>query len=859
MTVVLMVAEKPSLAKSLADILSSHRAVSHKGNGGCTVHEYNGTFQGQPVHFRFTSVMGHVMTTDFPAAFNNWDAVKPIELFTAPVEKKESNPKSHMNRFLRDAGKGASYLVLWLDCDREGENICFEVMDAVVPVMNKSVRGKTVFRAKFSAITAKDVKHAMETLGEPNKNESLAVDARQELDLRIGCAFTRFQTRFFQGLYGDLDSSLISFGPCQTPTLGLCVERHDKIQHFQPETFWTLDVRLGRPQGGSDFKAEWGRVRVFDRTVGSLFLDVVSKAKGARVVSVVQKEKSKSRPGALNTVELMRIASSGLGMGPQYAMTIAERLYMQGYISYPRTETTAYPENFDLRGTLSELRGSRQFGQLVAPLLSGGMVSPKGGKDVGDHPPITPSRAASEGELTGDMWRIYDLVVRIFIASLSPDCKYLQTTATFDLGGEEFTCVGQKVISKGFTSVLHWIGPDEGAQSIPDLTKGDICTVASCKLAERRTSPPSYLTESDLISLMEKHGIGTDASIPVHINNICERNYVKVESDRRLVPTELGVVLVHGYYKIDQDLVLPTMRSALERQLDLIAAGKADFEEVLLHAVDIFQRKFAYFEQHVQEMDELFSVSFTPLSETGKALTRCGQCMRYMKLVQAKPVRLHCQTCNETYSMPQNGKVVEYKGLRCPLDNFEMVMWTTGARGQAYPLCPYCFNNPPFEGMAKHSGCNACTHPTCQHSLVANGVCPCVECGVGTLVLDPSSAPKWRMACNRCNVVIRLFENAHRVRTAKDESCEECGAKIMKVDFNKQKTPLENGETKHEGCVFCDEVLSGLVQLRHAVHTHPSLRRGRGRGGRGRGRGRRRGRGAKTAKGKMAYLDSYFV
>eukprot|EP00051_Salpingoeca_urceolata_P020698 m.313900 g.313900 ORF g.313900 m.313900 type:complete len:266 (+) comp19665_c0_seq5:319-1116(+) len=176
---------------------------------------------------------------------------------------------------------------------------------------------------------------------------------------------------------------------------------------------------------------------------------------------------------------------------------------------------------------------------------------------------------------------------------------------------------------------------------------------------------------------MEKHGIGTDASIPVHINNICERNYVKVESDRRLVPTELGVVLVHGYYKIDQDLVLPTMRSALERQLDLIAAGKADFEEVLLHAVDIFQRKFAYFEQHVQEMDELFSVSFTPLSETGKALTRCGQCMRYMKLVQAKPVRLHCQTCNETYSMPQNGKVVEYKGLRCPLDNFEMVMWTT--------------------------------------------------------------------------------------------------------------------------------------------------------------------------------------
>ncbi|KAM7090208.1 DNA topoisomerase 3-beta-1 isoform 2-T4 [Ciconia maguari] len=812
MRTVLMVAEKPSLAQSIAKILSRGNMSSRKGlNGACSVHEYAGSFIGQSAHFKMTSVCGHVMTLDFIGKYNSWDKVDPAELFSkAPTEKKEANPKLTMVKFLQVEGRGCDCIVLWLDCDKEGENICFEVLDAVLPVMNKPrSTERTIYRAKFSSITDTDICNAMNHLGEPNRNEALSVDARQELDLRIGCAFTRFQTKYFQGKYGNLDSSLISFGPCQTPTLGFCVERHDKIQSFKPETYWVLQAKVN-PEKESSLTLDWDRVRVFDREIAQMFLSITKMAKEAKVESVSKKEKVKQRPLALNTVEMLRVASAALGMGPQHAMQIAERLYTQGYISYPRTETTHYPENFDLKGCLRQQANNPYWAETVKALLSEGVNRPRKGHDAGDHPPITPMRTATEAELGGDGWRLYEYITRHFIATVSADCKYLQTTISFSIGPERFTCIGKVVTSPGFTAIMPWHSiPLE--ESLPHCEKGDLFPIGEIKLLEKQTSPPDYLTEAELITLMEKHGIGTDASIPVHINNICQRNYVTVESGRRLKPTNLGIVLVHGYYKIG--------------------------------------------------MDELMEVSFSPLAATGKPLSRCGKCHRFMKYIQAKPSRLHCSHCDDTYSLPQNGTIKLYKELRCPLDDFELVLWSSGSRGKSYPLCPYCYNHPPFRDMKKGMGCNECTHPTCQHSLSMLGIGQCVECENGVLVLDSTSGPKWKMACNKCNVIVHFFENAHKVRVS-PETCDLCDAALVDVDFNKAKSPLPGDETQHSGCIFCDPVFQDLVELKHAAMRHPMHRGGQGkRQGRGRGKGRRPGGrlNSKKPKDKMAALAAYFV
>ena len=160
---------------------------------------------------------------------------------------------------------------------------------------------------------------------------------------------------YLQGKYGDLDSSLISYGPCQVPTLAFCVNRHDEIEVFKPTPYWTLAAVVA-PYGDNFSRqylnVDWMGEREFNHGKIKGLYNSLKDAKQGTVISIKKSNKSTAKPKALNTVEMLKVASSKLGMGPHMAMQYAERLYTQGYISYPRTETNQYPKNFDLLGTL---------------------------------------------------------------------------------------------------------------------------------------------------------------------------------------------------------------------------------------------------------------------------------------------------------------------------------------------------------------------------------------------------------------------------------------------------------------------------------------------------------------------------
>lgn len=342
-----------------------------------------------------TSVLGHIKNFAFPDKCKNWKGTPFELLYTTPLERRVIESAKAVVSNLREISKGVSTLVLWLDCDREGEAIAFDVLDVCTAVA-KSLR---VYRAHFSTVTAEDIALALENVTGPDEKLASAVMVRQEVDLRIGASFTRFQTLLVQEMFPKY--GVISYGPCQFPTLGFIVERHHLIEKFVPEGFFYLDCRLKREMGGRmlEVKFEWDRGKLFDQHAACVLMEVCKEAKNAKVLKVVKKAATKRKPYPLNTIALQKTVSRKLHLSGHKIMEIAEKLYNKGLISYPRTETTRYSSTINIKNLVKRQTGSSAWGDFATRLFEnkdGLFKGPLSGKsDDKAHPPIHPVKLAT--------------------------------------------------------------------------------------------------------------------------------------------------------------------------------------------------------------------------------------------------------------------------------------------------------------------------------------------------------------------------------------------------------------------------------------------------------------------------------
>lgn len=605
---VLCVAEKNDAARGIADVLSNSRMRRREGFSKFNkIYEYDCHMFGQNVTVSMTSVSGHLLAHDFKMPFRKWHSCNPLALFEAEIEKYCPENFVDIKKTLEREVRQCQALVIWTDCDREGENIGFEIIH-VCKAVKPSLQ---VFRARFSEITPRAVRAACENLVQPDQNTSDAVDVRQELDLRIGAAFTRFQTLRLQKLFPEvLAEQLISYGSCQFPTLGFVVERFKAIQAFVPEAFYKIKVTHEHEDGIVDFN--WKRNRLFNHTACLVLYQMCMEDPVATVVEIGSKPKSKWRPVALDTVELEKLASRKLKINAKETMRVAEKLYTQGYISYPRTETNIFPKDLNLTSLVQQQTQNINWGAFAQRILDQGGPTPRNGtKSDQAHPPIHPTKYT--GDLQGNEQRLYEFIVRHFLACCSQDAKGQETTVEIDIANERFVAHGLMILARNYLDVYPYEKWSD--KVLPVYERGSRFQPSTVEMVDGETSPPQLLTEADLISLMEKHGIGTDATHAEHIETIKSRMYVGLTPDQRFLPGHLGMGLVEGYDSMGYEMSKPDLRAELEADLKLICEGKKDKSVVLRQQVAKYKHVFTEAVAKANKLDQALSQYFGEVTE----------------------------------------------------------------------------------------------------------------------------------------------------------------------------------------------------------------------------------------------------
>jgi DNA topoisomerase-1 len=666
----LIITEKNDAAKKIAGILSGNgvRAESY-----LKVPYYLFTdMDGEPA--AAVGLKGHVVQVDFPPEFSEWRKVEPRELIDAPLVKTET--AKSVVRAVKKLAADATSLIIATDFDREGELIGLEALNLAAEENGRLVR--SVRRARFSALTPGEIKRAFTHLDHLSEPLAWAGEARQDIDLIWGATLTRFVSL----ATGRLGSQFLSVGRVQTPTLVLVAERERERRAFVSEPFWVVKVELEAQ--GQRFSALHKEERFTDEARATAAFEKL--ATPGKVTAVKQTSRKVQKPAPFNTTSFTSAATS-LGYGAAAAMRIAEDLYMAGHISYPRTDNTVYPPSLDLHEAL-EVVAHGEFAREVAQLLARPTLhASRGDKRTTDHPPIYPTGSPRRGELSDRDWKLYELVVRRFMATLSDDATMESNRIDVAISGEPFVARGNRVVSAGWLDYYPYSRQKD--LELPPLAEGDLVDLVDKQIEGRETQPPSRYGQGTLIELMEKHNLGTKATRHAIIQNLYDRGYVH---GNPVEPTEMGMKMAEALQEYAPRIASPDMTAELEKDMDLISERDLTKEQVVTISRDLLRQAYGSLEQNRQQMATKIYEGITD----DRILGDCPKCGKSrIRIIRSKTTKkrfVGCEgypDCDQTYPLPQRGDVIG-TGDICPQCGSPKVKILGGRRPWILCLDPNC-------------------------------------------------------------------------------------------------------------------------------------------------------------------------
>jgi DNA topoisomerase-3 len=606
----LIIAEKPSVGQDYARALG----------GGFQKHE--GYLESDD---RIVSwAIGHLVELAEPEDYD--DSLKRWSIKTLPVLpdhfklRPDARGKKQLDivkRLMKRAD--VDEIVNGCDAGREGELIFAYIMDVAKP-------GKPVRRLWVSSMTKAAIGGGFQNLrdGEDMRNLEAAARSRSEADWLVGMNATRAATVRGRALGG-----VVSLGRVQTPTLALIVRRDLEIDAFEPETYFQVDARFGldgpRTYTGRWFEGKEDRTAERDRAEA-----VASAAAGApALVESVKRTERKTRPPLLyDLTSLQRDANSRYGLSASRTLQAAQRLYegssAGAVITYPRTRSQFLPADQigSLKGrarSLTALPQVRAAAQYVAGLDVLPLARVVDDSKVDDHHAIIPTGELPTKELTGDDARIFDLVVRRFLAVFHPEAKFEDTEIITVAAEHRFRTRGRRLIEAGWRGAAFGEeaaaeepqqgDDDEPRQVLPKVDDGERGTCEQAEVLEKQTKPPARYSEASLLRDMETAGkqiedeelrqamkdagLGTPATRAETIEKLLRVGYIE-RLGRSLRATAKGrqaIGLLH-----DHALTSAELTGAWEKRLTAIERGQeprdrfmADIRTFTTEVVDYFR------------------------------------------------------------------------------------------------------------------------------------------------------------------------------------------------------------------------------------------------------------------------------
>ncbi len=746
-----MVAEKFNTALRISIVLSDSR-MKRSRIEGTNVFE----FERPEGPYLVTGLRGHIVELDYPAEHAEWtlDGL-PRLLETEPLKKVT---ETGIVRALQSIVRKFDRVVIATDFDREGELIgleCLELLLAVHPKIE-------VFRARYSALTREEIEQSFTNLQTVDHALAEAAAARQEIDLVWGALLTRYLSL----TAGQRGRGFLSVGRVQTPTLALLVERDQAIKEFVPTPFWTLvaqafqdgiEFRLTHSHGTFDAKAEADRL--FEKVRG---------APDGTVLSYVQEE-TRRRPPIPFSTTLFVAEAVRQGLGAASAMRIAEDLYTQGLISYPRTDNTVYPRGLGLR-TLVERFLESPFKEAAEYVLTQPSFRPSRGRsETTDHPPIYPTGVTDPKKLKPDHAKVYEMVVRRFLATLAPDSTGLSRKATVEIKGETFDGKGQLLVEPGWYRIYPYSHPEEIA--FPELKVGQKLPLRGILLEEDQTKPPRRYTQGTLIQEMERLGLGTKSTRHDVLQKLFDRHYVQ---QRNLEPTGTGIAVTEALRAHAPVITRPEMTHRLEEEMQLVAESKKPKSEVLEDSRQMLREAYELLAANSEGVRKTLTGAMDaqhfvgPCALCGGALTmaRSPRGSRWVQCVN------NPATCTATYSLPLAGFIEpapEFLCATCKVPRVKIIF--RGQRPDLYCInpecvehqkafrigvCPSCgsalnirysFRGNRFVGCSGYPNCRV-TYPLPQRGKLEKDHPPCEVCKAPVVTAIEAGRPPWTLCIN---------------------------------------------------------------------------------------------------------------